>query len=136
MKIYPDVYKLVILLIFQLSLFTTLECISRDEKKIFLCHCLTFALYAFKLWSGRHPRCLWAHERGLFKSRFFDQNMLDSFNARKFKERMRMNVSTFEYLWSTLTPDLQRQDTSMCLAIPVQVKVVVSILGLTTCNSM
>ena len=47
-----------------------------------------------------------------------------------------MNVATFEYLCSTLAPDLQRCDTSMCLAIPIMVKVVVLISKLATSNSM
>jgi hypothetical protein len=49
---------------------------------------------------------------------------------------MRMDVSTFEYLCTSLAPDLKKQDTSMRLAIPVQVKVAVSITRLTTGNSM
>ena len=49
---------------------------------------------------------------------------------------MRMDVSTFEYLCSTLAPDLQRKDTSMRLAIPVDVKVAVAISRLTIGNSM
>ena len=49
---------------------------------------------------------------------------------------MRMDVSTFEYFCITLAPDLQRQDTSMRLAIPVQVKVAVSITRLAIGNSM
>ena len=62
--------------------------------------------------------------------------MLGSFNAREFKGRMRMDVSTFEYLCSILAPDLLRQDTSMRLVIPVQVKVAVSISRLATGNPM
>ena len=141
LKMDPDVKKLVILLIWQLSLFTTLECISREEERIFLWHwqqiqCLTLALHAFKLRSGRHSQRLWAHDRGLHKPGFFDQNLLGSFNAREFKGRMRMDVLTFEYLCGTLAPDLRRQDTSMRLAIPVQIKVAISISRLATCNSM
>jgi hypothetical protein len=34
-KMDPDVKKILILLIFQLTLFTTLECISREEERIF-----------------------------------------------------------------------------------------------------
>ena len=49
---------------------------------------------------------------------------------------MRMDVSIFEYLCTTLAPDLQRQDMRLCLAIPVQVKVVVSISRFATGNSM
>ena len=141
MEMDPDVRKLLILLMFQLSLFTTLEYISIDQERVFLWHMqqigvLTLALHAFKLRRGRHPRRLWAHDQGLFRPGFFDQNMLGSFNEREFKWRMRMDVSTFEYLCSTLALDLQRLDTSMRLAIPVQVKVVVSITRLATCNSM
>jgi hypothetical protein len=33
-----------------------------------------------------------------------DQNLLGSFNMRKFKGRMRMDVSSFEYLCSTPAP--------------------------------
>ena len=47
-----------------------------------------------------------------------------------------MDVSTFEYLCSTLAPDLQRKNTSMRLAIRVEVKVVVAIFRLATSNSM
>ena len=47
-----------------------------------------------------------------------------------------MSVSTFEYLCTTLAPDLGRQDTRLRLAIPVQVKVAVSIARLATGNSM
>ena len=49
---------------------------------------------------------------------------------------MRMDISTFEYLCCTLAPDLERQDTRLRLAIPVQVKVAVSISRLATGNSM
>ena len=136
----PNVHKLIILLIFQLSLFSTLECISRDKEAILLWHYqqvgLTLALHGLKVWSGRQQRRLWAHDRGLHKPGFFDQNLLGSFNAREFKGRMRMDVSTFEYLCATLAPDLQRWDTRMRLAIPVQVKVAVSISRLATGNSM
>ena len=72
----------------------------------------------------------------LHRPGFFDQILLGSFNEREFKGRMRMDVSTFEYLCSTLAPDLQRQDTRLRLAIPVQVKVAVSISRLATGNSM
>ena len=85
---------------------------------------------------GRNQRRLWAHERGLHQPEFFDQNLLGSFNAREFKGRMRMDISTFENLCSTLAPLLRRKDTAMWLAIPVQVKVAVSVTRLVTCNSM
>jgi hypothetical protein len=47
-----------------------------------------------------------------------------------------MNVSTFEYLRSTLAHDLHRQNTNMRSVIPIQVKVIVSISRLATCNFM
>ena len=106
-----------------------------DEFAIFLGHwqhlcCMTLALHRFKRCSGSGRR------RGLFKPRFFDQNLLGSFNSRESKGRMRMDVSTFEYLCCVLAPDLQRCDTSMRLAIPVQVKVAVAISRLASGNSM
>ena len=82
------------------------------------------------------PRRLWAHDRGLHRPGFFDQNLLGSFNAREFEARMRMDESTFEYMCSTLAPCLTRQDMNMRLAVPVQVKVAVSISRLATGNSM
>ena len=97
---------------------------------------MTLALHGFKLWSGRRQRRLWAHERGLHQPGFLDQNVLGSFNAREFKGRMCMNVLTFEYLCSTIAPDLHKRDTNMRLAIPVQVKIVVSISRLATGNFM
>ena len=97
---------------------------------------MTLALHGFKLCSRRGRRHLWAHDRGLFKPGFFDQNLLDSFNSREFKGRMRMDVSTFEYLCSIIAKDLQRRDTNMRFTIPVQVKVAVSITRLASGNSM
>ena len=113
----------------------------KDEGAIVMWHwqqlcCMTLALQGFMRLHGRWPRRLWAHERGMHQPGFFDQNLLGSFNAREFKGRMRMDVSIFEYLCSILAPLLQRQDTNMRLAIPVQVKVVVSISRLATGNSM
>ena len=67
---------------------------------------------------------------------FFDRNLLGSFNAREFKARMRMDVSTFEYLCSTLAPSLLKQDTNMQSAIHVQVKMAVAISKLATYNFM
>ena len=49
---------------------------------------------------------------------------------------MRMDVLTFEYLYSTLASHLQKQDTYMRLTILVQVKVVVAISRLATSISM
>ena len=128
-------------LILQLSLLTTLECICRDNEAVLLWHwqqlgCLTLALQGFKLWSGRQQRRLWVYDRGLHKPGFFDHILLGSFNEREFKGRMRMEILTFEYLCKTLAHNLQRQDTRLRLAIPVQMKVVVSISKLATCNSM
>lgn len=133
--------RLLVCLAFQITLFITLETISSNEAAIAVWHwqqlcCMTMAFQGFVRLRGRRPRRLWAHERGLHEPGFFDQNLLGSFNAREFKGRMRMDVSTFEYLCSTLAPLLQRQDTAMRLAIPVQVKVAVSISRLATGNSM
>ena len=93
-------------------------------------------MYKAKTLRGRRPRRLWAHDRGLRQPGFFDQNLLGSFNAREFKGRMRMDVSTFEFLCSSLATVLRRTDTNMRSAIPVDIKVVVAISKLATCNSM
>ena len=67
-------------------------------------------------------------------------SLIETFSARsmpeKLKARMRMDVSTFEYLCSMLAPSLQKQDTNMRSAIPVEVKVAVAISKLATGNSM
>ena len=133
--------RLVISLIIQLALWMAIECITGPEWVLVASYwqhmcSLTIALQEAIRMQGRRPRRLWAHERGLNESGFFDQNLLGSFNAREFKSRMRMDVSTFEYLCSTLSSMLLRHDTNMCSAIPVQVKVAVSISRLATCNSM
>jgi len=81
-------------------------------------------------------RRLWAHDRGLYRPGFFDQIFLGSFNAQEFKGRMRMDVSTFEYLCSTFASAKQRQNTNVRFAVLIQVKVAVSISRLTIGNSM
>ena len=133
--------RLFICFIFQLTMFATLESLSTAEGAILACHwqqlcCLTLGVQRAIRLQGRRPRRLWAHERGLHQPGFFDQNLLGSFNAREFKCRMRIDVATFEYLCTTLAPMLRTRDTNMRAAIPVQVKVAVSISRLTTGNSM
>ena len=126
---------------FQLNLLMALETMSSNQGFNLLwqwhqlCY-LTLATQCYRRARASRPRRLWAHERGLFRPGFFDQNLLGSFNAREFKARMRMDVSTFEYLCSTLSPYLTRQNTSMRLAVPVQVKVAVAISRLATGSSM
>ena len=137
----PELRKLFFMFLFQMSLYTTLDCMSRDAEAIFMWNLhqmwyITFAMHGFRVLNGRGQRRLWAHDRGLFLPGFFDRNLLGSFNAREFKGRMRMELSTFEYLCSTLAPDLQRRDTRLRLAIPVHVKVAVAISRLATGNSM
>jgi hypothetical protein len=135
------VQRLVLCVVFHVFLFCTLDTISRDEGAIVvwewqaLCG-LMLMMQAQKRMCARRPRRLWAHDRGLNRPGFFDQNLLGFSNTREFKARMRIDVSSFEYLCSTLVPMLTRQDTNMRGAIPVQVKVVVAISRLATGNSM
>ena len=80
-KMDPDVRKLTLLLVLQLSLLTILECFSIENELVLLWHwqqlgCLAVELHRVKLWSGRQRRCLWAHDRGLHRPGFFDQNLL------------------------------------------------------------
>jgi hypothetical protein len=134
------VQRLFICLVFRFVLFNALETMFRDEGDIAiwqwqeLC-ALTFMMVA-KRAQGRRPRRLWAHGRGLNRPGFFDQNLLVSFNTREFKGRMRMDVSSFEFLCTNLAPQLHRQNTNMRTAIPVQIKVAVSVSRLATGNSM
>ena len=135
------VKKLVILLMCQLSLWLTLENLERDADVIALWHWqqmyhTTVALLGSRPMLARRPRRLWAHERGMGEPDFFYRNLLGSFNAREFKAQMRMDVSTFEYLCSSLAPALLKQNTNMRQAIPVQVKVAVAISRLVTSNSI
>jgi hypothetical protein len=88
---------------------------------------MSIAVQGFVLARARRPQRLWAHERGLQQPGFFDRNLLGSFNARVFKGRMRMDVSTFEFLYFTLASVMLRQDTNMRSPVPVQVKVAVFI---------
>jgi hypothetical protein len=137
----PEVRRLVICLIVQLAMWCAIDCISGAEWALVASHwqhmCgLTESLQETIRMQGMRPRRLWAHDRGLNRPGFFDQNLLGSFNAREFKSRLRMDVATFEFLCSTLAPMLVRQDTNMRSAIPVQVKVAVAISRLATGNSM
>ena len=134
-------HRLVILLFLQLSTWLAFETLATEHGHLLLwqrhrARCLLLAIQGWQQLRASRPRSLWAHDRGLHRAGFFDQNLLGSFNAREFKGRMRMDVSTFEYLCSTLAPFLTRQDTHLRLAVPVQVKVAVSISRLATSNSM
>ena len=128
-----EVRRLVILFVFQCAMLVMLEGAStnytpfQEWRRQQLCF-VTLALHGYRRLLASRPRRLWAHERGLHRPGFFDQNLLGSFNAREFKGRMRMDVSTFEYLCSTLAPYMLRQDTNMNIAI--------SISRLATSNSM
>ena len=91
------------LLMFQLSLLVAFETTSSDGFAIAVLHWqqfwqMTIALQSYVRIQERQSQRLWAHERGLHLPRFFDQNLLGSFNARELKGRMRIDVSTFEYL--------------------------------------
>ena len=136
-----EVKRLVISFVFQCALFVTLEVAStnygplQEWRRQQLCF-VSLTLHGYRRLLASRPRRLWAHERGLHRPGFFDQNLLGSFNAREFKGRMRMDVSTFEYLCNTLAPYMLRQDTNMRLAVPVQVKVAIAISRLATGNSM
>ena len=136
-----DVKKLLILLMCQISMFCTIEALEREAFVASLWHweqmCrMIVLLLGNRGMLARRPRRLWAHERGMGQPGFFDRNLLGSFNSREFKARMRMDVSTFEYLCSNLAPALFKQDTNMRPAIPVEVKVAVAISRLATGNSM
>jgi hypothetical protein len=85
-----EVQRLVLRLVFQVSLFCTLDTISRDEGAIVvlewqaLCG-LMLMMQAQKQMRVRRPRRLWAHDRGLNRPGIFDQNLLGYFNTREFK---------------------------------------------------
>ena len=124
-----------------MSLFCTMESLEREAWVICLwhwqqmCH-VAVAVLGLRRVMARRPRRLWTHERGVGQPGFFNRNLLGSFNAREFKARMRMDVSTFQYFCSTLAPSLTKQNTNMRSAIPVQVKVAVAIFRLATGNFM
>ena len=136
-----ETQRLTLLLFLQLTLYCMMELMDRDEAVISMWHwqqmcSMCIALQGFMEARARRPQRLWAHESRLFEPGFFDRNLLGSFNAREFKARMRMDVSTFEYLCATLALSMHRQDTNMRSVVPVQVKVAVSISRLATGTSM
>ena len=113
-----------ILLLFQLSLLCTLESLSTDVDVKSLGHwqqvcCMMVAVQGLSGVRASRPKRLWAHAKGLGEPRFFDRNLLGLFYAREFKARMHIDVSTFEYLCSTLAPALHKQNTNMRSTIPV-----------------
>ena len=91
----PEVQRLLFFIIFQLTLFSALETMTTDVvwRSQQLCS-MALALQGLVRLRRRNQRRLWAHERGLHQPGFFDQNLLGSFNAREFKGRMRMDIST------------------------------------------
>jgi hypothetical protein len=116
--------RLMILFVFQCSLFVMLESVSSDPRGILVWQWqqlgfVMLALRGYKNFFTSRPRRIWAYDRGLHRPGVFYQNLLGSFNAKVFKGRMRMDVSTFEYLCSTLASHMVRQDTVMRLAVRV-----------------
>ena len=97
-----EIQKLLLLLVFQLSLLGALETLSGIEGVIFVWYwqqvwCMTLTMHNLKRMHGRQPRRLWAHERGLRQLRFFRSEHARSFNTREFKDRIRMDVSIFQF---------------------------------------
>ena len=95
-----EVHRLVILFFLQLSMFMAFETLSTQHGNLFLWQwhqlcCLVLAMQGCQQLCVSRLRSVWAHDRGLHQSGFFNQNLLGSFNAREFKGRMRMNVSIF-----------------------------------------
>ena len=112
-------------------MFCTLKSLSTDADVISLRHwqqvcCMMLEVQDLSGLYACRPRPLWVHTRGLGEHEFFDRNLLG----------MCMDVSTLEYLYSTLAPTLQKQDTNMRSTIPIQVKVAVVISRLAIGNSM
>ena len=70
--------------------------------------CVTVAAEGLRRVCARRLKRIWAHDRGMGQPEFFDRNLLGSFNAREFKSRMHMNISTFEYLYSTFAPSMYK----------------------------
>ena len=91
LEMEPDVQRLLLFLIFRLTMFSALETMSTDVvwHSQQLCS-MALALQGLMRLRGRQQRRLWAQERGLHQPGFFYQNLLGSFNAREFKGRMRM----------------------------------------------
>lgn len=136
-----EVKRLLLILVFQLSAFCALEALSGVGGVISVWHwqqvqSMTLALFCSNNTHGCRRRRIWAYDRGLRRHGLFDQKLLGSFNAREFKGRMLMDVSPFEFLCSSFSTFLQRQDTNMRYAIPVQIKVAVAISRLATSNFM
>jgi hypothetical protein len=104
-----EVHNLLMLLVVQFIVYCALEAMSGADGVIEVwrwhqIRSMNLALRILKKMHERRPRRLWAHERCLRKSEFFYQNLFGSFNAREFKMRLRVDVSTFEFLCSSLVP--------------------------------
>ncbi|KAG0574095.1 hypothetical protein KC19_VG233600 [Ceratodon purpureus] len=112
---------------------------SRDQGVVLvwewqqLCF-MTLALQGFRKFLMLRPRRIWAYESISLDSSI--KNLLGSFDARKFKGQMCMDVSAFEYLYSILALFMPRQDMNMRLVVPIHVRVAVSISTLVTADSV
>ena len=65
-----EVHNLLLLLLFQLSMYCTLESVTGEEGMISIWHqqqlwCMTLAMYGVKTLRGHRPPRLWAHDKGL-----------------------------------------------------------------------
>ena len=94
--------------------------------------CFVFAIvlsvFAFK-YSSAVPRNLWMHERS---SAWWERIVNQCFEGRDWWENFRMSRDTFLYLCEELKPAIERQDSVLRRAIPVQQRVAIALWKLAT----
>jgi len=78
-------------------------------------------------------RTCWQRER---YGGFLESTLLGSYSKVDFRKRMRVNISTFNYLCTLLGPIMKKEDTHLRQSIPVECRVAVTLCRLATGNTL
>lgn len=106
----------------RLSFFRRLQAHQRYIFSVVLC------LLAVRS-SGTVQRSLWTHER---TGEWWERIVNQCFDRRDWLENFRMSQDTFMYLCEKLKPAIEKQDTVLRKAIPVQQRVAIALWKLAT----
>lgn len=129
---------LLVTFFWQIFLYTMCEISSHSQhvQLLFLHQRMSSLLLVFHIaefWRRHPPQALWKHDR---LPNFVECFLLGSFNRREFKTRMRMEQATFIFICSSVAPYMQRVDTRMRRAIPLETRVAIAISRLATGHGM
>lgn len=102
------------------------------QKTIMYHHNASIMMMAYFLF-GSKERVVWKFDR---PSGYVSQFLLGSYNAKMFKDRVRVSKPTFIYLCHLLGPMLSKKDTKLRLCIPIECRISLTLHRLATGDTL